>query len=116
MSSCWVYQSVHRRHYHGRREGVEQEPEEIYQNVLTSVGKCLGSFAAAGGSRREITAAGISNQRETFVVWNKLGEPLYNAVVWQCKRSIAICERLKAQGLDKEVKVHLAQCRMPAFS
>ena len=47
---------------------VEQDPEEIYNNVLISVGKCLEAFKLAGGAITEIKACGISNQRETFVV------------------------------------------------
>ncbi|HZY80207.1 MAG TPA: glycerol kinase GlpK [Cyclobacteriaceae bacterium] len=75
---------------------VEQDPEEIYRNVLSSVEKCLKDFAHIDS----IVTCGISNQRETFVVWDKDGKPLHNAVVWQCKRSIAICEKLKVRGLE----------------
>ncbi|MDB5240939.1 MAG: carbohydrate kinase [Spirosoma sp.] len=102
-------------HYSG--DGyVEQQPEEIYGNVLTSVGKCLGDFAAVGGDRHQIAVAGISNQRETFVVWNEVGEPLYNAIVWQCKRSIAICERLKAEGLEPLIRQKTGLFVDPYFS
>ncbi|GAB2528623.1 FGGY family carbohydrate kinase [Spirosoma aerophilum] len=95
---------------------VEQEPEEIYRNVLTSVGKCLGGFAAAGGNLHQITVGGISNQRETFVVWNKAGEPLYNALVWQCKRSIGVCERLKADGHEPLIRQKTGLFVDPYFS
>ncbi|GAB3709012.1 glycerol kinase GlpK [Spirosoma flavus] len=95
---------------------VEQEPEEIYRNVLTSVSKCIGDFAAAGGNLRAISTAGISNQRETFVVWNKSGEPLYNAIVWQCKRSIGVCDRLKAQGLEPIIRAKTGLFIDPYFS
>lgn len=95
---------------------VEQQPEEIYRNVLTSVGRCLGDFAAGGGDLHNITVGGISNQRETFVVWNEAGEPLYNAIVWQCKRSIAICERLKAQGLEPLIRQKTGLFIDPYFS
>lgn len=102
-------------HYYG--DGyVEQDPEEIYRNVLTSVGKCIGGFAAAGGNLHSIAVAGISNQRETFVVWNKSGEPLYNAVVWQCKRSIDVCERLKAQGHEALIREKTGLFIDPYFS
>src|SRR3954452_4777782 len=63
---------------------VEQDPEEILQNALSSVQKCIQSFIDAGNDAIEIATCGISNQRETFVIWNKEGKPLYNAVVWQC--------------------------------
>lgn len=102
-------------HYYG--DGfVEQEPDEIYRNVLTSVGKCIGGFAAEGGSLHDIAVCGISNQRETFVIWNQSGEPLYNAVVWQCKRSIAVCERLKAQGLELMIREKTGLFIDPYFS
>ncbi|MGI4865352.1 MAG: FGGY family carbohydrate kinase [Janthinobacterium lividum] len=95
---------------------VEQDPAEIYQNVLASVGQCLAAFTAAGGQLADIKAAGISNQRETFVVWNAAGKPLYNAVVWQCKRSIGVCERLKAAGLEAEVRSKTGLFIDPYFS
>ncbi|MEZ0542045.1 FGGY family carbohydrate kinase [Fibrella arboris] len=95
---------------------VEQDPEEIYRNVLTSVGKCLGDFAASGGNLPSISVGGISNQRETFVVWNRAGEPLHQAIVWQCKRSIAICERLKGEGLEPTVRQKTGLFIDPYFS
>lgn len=87
-------------HTHYLENGfVEQEPEVIYQNVLASVKKCLDQFAEKGFDQNDIAAIGISNQRETFVVWDRNGEPLHNAVVWQCKRSVQICEDLKQKSL-----------------
>ncbi len=85
------------------REGgkVEQDPEAICSGVLESVRNCLENFKAAGGDSSDIIACGITNQRETFVLWDEQGKPLYNAIVWQCKRSVAICERLKADGLEE---------------
>ena len=77
---------------------AEQDPEEIYRNVLESVKVCIRE---AEKNRREelfIAACGISNQRETFILWDKEGAPLYNAVLWQCRRSVSICERLQQQG------------------
>jgi glycerol kinase len=78
---------------------VEQDPEGIYQNVLKSVKKCLKDFKNKGFDSANIKACGISNQRETFVIWDKTGKPLHNAIVWQCKRSISICERLNRGGV-----------------
>ena len=51
----------------------------------------------------DITCCGISNQRETFVLWDASGQPLSNAVVWQCKRSVDICNRLKGTEIENEV-------------
>jgi len=78
---------------------VEQDAEEIYQNVLASVKKCLQQFTEKGFDTNDITAIGISNQRETFVIWDKDGKPLHPAVVWQCKRSVRVCEDLKQKSL-----------------
>ena len=95
---------------------VEQDPEEIFRNVLTSVGKCIGTFAAQGGNLRAVSACGISNQRETFVVWDEAGVPLHNAIVWQCKRSIGICERLKDEGLEETIQSKTGLFIDPYFS
>lgn len=95
---------------------VEQDPEEIYQNVLTSVKKCLNDFQAKGFDVNQIATVGISNQRETFVVWDKHGKPLHNAIVWQCKRSVQVCERLKQQGLSQKINEKTGLVTDPYFS
>lgn len=73
---------------------VEQDPEGIYQNVLASVSLCMKEFVDKGFKVEEIASCGISNQRETFVLWDKNGNALSPAVVWACKRSIEICQKL----------------------
>jgi len=95
---------------------VEQEPEVIYENVLTSVQKCLQQFAEKGFDKSKIAGIGISNQRETFVLWDKNGKPLHNAVVWQCKRSVQICEELKQQGLVETIQLKTGLVIDPYFS
>ena len=95
---------------------VEQDPEGIYQNVLESVKACLNDFETKGRHIADIKTCGISNQRETFVVWDKNGKPLHNAIVWQCKRSIAICDRLKNEGFENEVKEKTGLIIDPYFS
>ena len=73
---------------------VEQDPMEIYSSQY---GVLMEVVAKSGVSPSEIAAIGITNQRETTIVWDKnTGEPVYNAIVWQCRRTSAICERLKA--------------------
>jgi glycerol kinase len=100
-----------------RDEGhVEQDPIAIYNNVLASVAKCLTNFREAGRNHNEIACIGISNQRETFVIWDDTGKPLYNAIVWQCKRSIAICNRLNAEGLKDTIKARTGLILDPYFS
>lgn len=95
---------------------VEQDPEELWQNVLQSVGSCLQQFTDAGGNPEAIRACGISNQRETFLVWNREGRPLYNAVVWQCKRSVAVCERWRQQGIGPLLQAKTGLVIDPYFS
>lgn len=95
---------------------VEQDPEDIYNNVLQSVQQCLKEFISKGGVLTDIKTAGISNQRETFVLWNKNGQPLYRAVVWQCKRSLAICEAWKKAGYQERVHAKTGLLIDPYFS
>lgn len=95
---------------------VEQDPAEIYQNVLDSLASCLSNFKQQGGQLQDIDACGISNQRETFVIWDEAGIPLYNAIVWQCKRSVAICNQLSADGLDETIRSKTGLIIDPYFS
>jgi glycerol kinase len=95
---------------------VEQDPDGILQNVLKSVEKCLADFKNKGGDYKDIKACGISNQRETFIIWDKNGTPLYNAVVWQCKRSIEICERWKKEGYETMIRSSTGLLIDPYFS
>ncbi|GAB2568540.1 glycerol kinase GlpK [Leucobacter ruminantium] len=75
---------------------VEHDPLEIWQNVQEVIGVAL---ARADLTRHDIAAAGITNQRETAVVWNRrTGEPVYNAIVWQDTRTQGIVDRLAADG------------------
>lgn len=77
---------------------VEHDPEEIWQSVLSTVKDALAKAKLEAG---DIAAIGITNQRETSVVWNrKTGKPVYNAIVWQDRRTSDYCERLKAEGLE----------------
>lgn len=95
---------------------VEQDAEEMYQNVLHSVKKCLQEFKEKRFDATDIAAIGISNQRETFVVWDKNGKPLHNAVVWQCKRSIQICEELKKKNFSEMINERTGLVIDPYFS
>jgi glycerol kinase len=107
-------QPLHTNYY--RNGFVEQDPEDIYQNVLSSVKNCMDRFNAEGFSTDSITAIGISNQRETFVIWDKDGKPLHPAIVWQCKRSIQICEELKKKDLSTTVRQKTGLVIDPYFS
>ena len=81
---------------------VEHNPMEIWatqRSVLTEV------IARSGISLKDVAAIGITNQRETTIVWDKkTGEPVYNAIVWQCRRTADICEKLKEKGLEEYIK------------
>ena len=77
---------------------VEHDPEEIWGSVVRTVREALrkSDFKAS-----DIAALGITNQRETVVIWEKdTGKPIYNAIVWQDRRTAAMCQRLKAKGLE----------------
>ncbi len=77
---------------------VEHKPEEIWQSVNNSIQKVLSQVPA-----NSIWAIGITNQRETTVVWDKFtGKPVYNAIVWQCRRTASRCDQLKKQKGAKE--------------
>jgi glycerol kinase len=81
---------------------VEHDAREILTTQLGTLQKVLKDNAVKPES---VLAIGITNQRETTVVWDrKTGEPIYNAIVWQDKRTAPICEELKARGLDDHVK------------
>ena len=70
---------------------VEHDPEEIIKNTIAVCGDVL---AKAGADGADVTAIGISNQRETTLMWDKTtGRPIDNAIVWQCARASEICER-----------------------
>ncbi len=95
---------------------VEQDPKEIFENVLASVEKCIADFTSKDGRIEDIRSCGISNQRETFVLWDRNGEPLHQAVVWQCKRSTAVCEQLRAAGLEEMIRQKTGLLADPYFS
>lgn len=95
---------------------VEQDPEVIWSSVIVSVVECLQQFVKKGFNKNEIACIGISNQRETFVVWDKEGKPLHPAIVWQCKRSVNVCEELKKRGLATTVQEKTGLLIDPYFS
>lgn len=96
---------------------VEQDPNEIYQSVINAVKNCISKFNEQFPSEEQnIVSCGISNQRETFVLWDKNGKPLHNAVVWQCKRSVEVCERLKENNLESDINKSTGLTIDPYFS
>ncbi len=81
---------------------VEHDPMEIWASQRSTLTEVL---AKTGINADQIAAIGITNQRETTVVWEKsTGKPVYNAIVWQCRRTADICEQLKARGLTDYIR------------
>ncbi len=81
---------------------VEHDPKEIWSSQLGVAAEALGR---ARITAKEIAAIGITNQRETTIVWDKRsGEPVYPAIVWQCRRTAAMIDALKAEGLDRVIR------------
>ncbi|MBO4692952.1 MAG: glycerol kinase GlpK [Clostridia bacterium] len=77
---------------------VEHNPIEIFTAQYSSI---IEALTAASATSADIAAIGITNQRETTIVWDKnTGEPVYNAIVWQCRRTAEMCEEIKAMGMD----------------
>ncbi|NLN65801.1 MAG: glycerol kinase GlpK [Clostridiaceae bacterium] len=80
---------------------VEHDPEEIWQNQKDVLNEAIEK---GGISLEEILAIGIANQRETVVLWDKnTGKPVYNAIVWQCRRTADMCGELKKDGLEETI-------------
>jgi len=88
-------QQEFRQHY-PQPGWVEHDPLEIWQTTLVAIGRAM---AAAGAGAGDVAAIGITNQRETTVLWERAtGRPVYKAIVWQCRRTAPLCDELKAQG------------------
>ena len=81
---------------------VEHDPEDLWQSQLATAQEAI---AKAGLAARDITAIGITNQRETTVVWNRrTGRPIHNAIVWQDRRSEPLCAQLREQGHAEQIR------------
>ncbi|BCN28950.1 glycerol kinase GlpK [Anaeromicropila herbilytica] len=81
---------------------VEHDPNEIWATQYGVLSEAKASLSIAA---EQIAGIGITNQRETTIVWNKMtGEPIYNAIVWQCRRTANMVEELKERGFDKIIK------------
>lgn len=81
---------------------VEHDAEQIWKSVEEAVS---GALTQAGVSGTEVGAVGITNQRETTLLWDRgTGKPIHRAIVWQCRRTAAECDRLKAEGAEPAVR------------
>lgn len=92
---------------------VEHNPREIWASQLAVA---IEAMANIGVSAAQIAGIGITNQRETTVVWDKeSGEPVYNAIVWQCRRTAEYIDGLKDQGYTEMIRAKTGLVRMPIF-
>ena len=93
---------------------IEHNPVEIWSSQLAVA---MEAMVMAGLSASDIEAIGITNQRETTIVWERAtGRPVYNAIVWQCRRTAAYCDWLKSQGLAETIRAKTGLVVDPYFS
>jgi glycerol kinase len=93
---------------------VEHDPEDLWSSVLEA---CLMAMAKIGATAREIAAIGITNQRETTLIWDRsTGKIIHRAIVWQDRRTAERCEQLKAEGLEDLVATKTGLLLDPYFS
>ncbi len=93
---------------------VEHDPEEIWSSVVSTAKAAL---ATAGRVASDVAAIGITNQRETVVIWERdTGRPIHNAIVWQDRRTAPLCARLKKQGLEPKFARKTGLLLDPYFS
>ena len=102
------------RQIYPRPGWVEHDPEEIWEGVVRLVRELL---ERTGVSRDRIRAIGITNQRETTVLWDgRSGKPVHNAIVWQCRRTAEMCEELREKGFEGLVRRKTGLVIDPYFS
>jgi glycerol kinase len=107
------HQLEFKQHY-PRSGWVEHDANEIWETQLKTA---VETLKIAGATRADISAIGITNQRETTVVWNRLnGEPIYNAIVWQDRRTSAVCAKLKQAGKESLFQEKIGLLLDPYFS
>jgi glycerol kinase len=93
---------------------VEHDPREIWESQIGAARDVLASAGVADG---ELAAIGITNQRETTILWDReTGEPVHNAIVWQDRRTAALCDRLKADGEESLIQRRTGLLLDPYFS
>tara|TARA_B100001964_G_scaffold66744_1_gene75894 strand:- start:413 stop:1891 length:1479 start_codon:yes stop_codon:yes gene_type:complete len=102
------------RQYFPQDGWVEHDPEEIWTSTINVVNEVI---ASSGIQAKEIAAIGITNQRETTVVWDrKTGRPIHRAIVWQDRRTADYCDELKSEGLEDMVSGKTGLLLDPYFS
>ena len=102
------------RQYFPKPGWVEHDPEEIWESVVST---CKAAMRKAKVKAAGIAAIGITNQRETVVVWNrKTGKPIHRAIVWQDRRTADACAALRKAGMEPEVTARTGLLLDPYFS
>ena len=93
---------------------VEHDPEAIWKTVVDGIAQVLKQAQVSGD---QVAAIGITNQRETVVMWHHITHrPVYNAIVWQCRRTTEFCEKLKKRGAEKNIRNKTGLVLDPYFS
>lgn len=89
---------------------VEHDANEIWSTML---GVCVEAMSKIGATASQIAAIGITDQRETTIVWEKeTGKPIYNAIVWQCRRTADLCDEIASMPADQLTKAHSPNASM----
>lgn len=105
--------SIEHKQYYPKPGWVEHDPLEIYENCM----KLLVNITKETGLQEDIDVLAVTNQRETVLIWDKeTGQPIYNAIVWQCRRTADICDKLKAEGLEASIQEKTGLQLDPYFS
>ncbi len=113
MKVAGVGQKEFRQHFPASG-WVEHDPEEIWSTVLET---CRKALSTANIKASDVAAIGITNQRETVVIWDKAtGKPIHNAIVWQDRRTAPLCAKLKKQGLEAKFTKKTGLLLDPYFS
>ena len=113
LAVCGTASCEFPQHY-PKPDFVEHNSDEIWQSVLEAIGTAI---ARARIDARQIAAIGLTNQRETTLVWDRqTGKCLYNAIVWQCRRTTDTCKKLKERGLDPMIRTKTGLLCDPYFS
>lgn len=99
---CAAWQQREFKQYFPKPGWVEHDADEIWASML---GVAVEAMSRIGATAQDIAAIGITNQRETSIVWDKnTGEPVYHAIVWQCRRTSEYCDSLKEKGLTEKFR------------
>ena len=86
--------------YYPKQGWVEHDPEEIWETERQAAAEAINCVRDA-----QVLGIGVTNQRETTILWDKhTGKPIYNAIVWQCRRTAELCEELKRQNLAERIQ------------